>query len=742
MVYRIMRSLFLGLLALLALGGGAQAQSCSGLPNANTLCGGPSSGGAGFPGFRAQVNGDLPTSPANSVKGSIAGGAPADLTATQLTTLCNTVTGSLSGCVPSFPNTVTTFFRGDGTYNVPPTVTSGAPGYAPAFPNNTTTFFRGDGTYATVSPGALTTGTRGSILEQGAGGWAAIAPGTSGFPWVSNGTGADPAYQACGLNGGCLGGSQAGATANQIPVFPGSSGAAVPTSAATWFDNAYCNTVGWAIVRFTSAWTCSKFIAANPVWWGADPTGVSDSTTAFNSAASAVSSTGSIEFPAGKFRFNSALSLTLPNSLASVTVKGQGQDVTTLFWPNAAGGLTINYVNALNTAHVRDLSFTTGQAGGGTGLTFTSSAVSQGIPVSDIYRVTLRGDDGYNVADYWSTGVLSHNVSNLNVDGLMVQGVGSTGSGTLHGIGMQSEGAPALPGYAVVVNVAKGVFQNLNTGILYGSYLQGLTVDQTNFTIVQNGIISNASETGTLGQLAVTNSQFGLFNNVGGGIVTATAIAQTQIANNFFFINSTASNVSAISLTLNNHFNIVGNQITSLTTTGTNGIVIGTTTAGAVGVISANDIFGFNVGLTLQAGSLNTRVEGNTLEGNTGNISLAGTGHTGLDLPSQSFAASPSCGTATFTTTTKQKVSGKQTWVTADILITAIGTCASVLTFTLPNTANSAAAIVGQEFANGTNLRDTVVCLTGGSTATCVKQTNHAYAVNDHFQVSGVYENQ
>jgi hypothetical protein len=38
--------------------------------------------------------------------------------------------------------------------------------------------------------------TRGSILERGASTWGIIPPGTSGLPWVSNGAGADPAYQA------------------------------------------------------------------------------------------------------------------------------------------------------------------------------------------------------------------------------------------------------------------------------------------------------------------------------------------------------------------------------------------------------------------------------------------------------------------------------------------------------------------------------------------------------------------
>ncbi len=38
--------------------------------------------------------------------------------------------------------------------------------------------------------------TRGAILERGSGGWAALAPGTSGNVLTSNGSGADPSYQA------------------------------------------------------------------------------------------------------------------------------------------------------------------------------------------------------------------------------------------------------------------------------------------------------------------------------------------------------------------------------------------------------------------------------------------------------------------------------------------------------------------------------------------------------------------
>lgn len=63
----------------------------------------------------------------------------------------------------------------------------------------------GNGTASTAAPSPTGLGliidqalgsTRGSILERGSTGWGIIPPGTSGLPWVSNGTGSDPGYQA------------------------------------------------------------------------------------------------------------------------------------------------------------------------------------------------------------------------------------------------------------------------------------------------------------------------------------------------------------------------------------------------------------------------------------------------------------------------------------------------------------------------------------------------------------------
>jgi hypothetical protein len=58
----------------------------------------------------------LPTLGANTALCSIAGGTPIACSTAQVTTLVNLATTSLSGAVPAFPNTTTSFLRGDLTY--------------------------------------------------------------------------------------------------------------------------------------------------------------------------------------------------------------------------------------------------------------------------------------------------------------------------------------------------------------------------------------------------------------------------------------------------------------------------------------------------------------------------------------------------------------------------------------------------------------------------------------------------
>jgi hypothetical protein len=356
----------------------------------------------------------------------------------------------------------------------------------------------------------------------------------------------------------------------------------------------------------------------NAVAFGADPTGASDSTAAFNAAVAALGTNhcGAIYFPAGKYRFNSALSVTLGGSKCSLTIAGVGQDASTLYWPNASGGLTIDYgTDYSNSAHVRGLSFTTGTTNGGLALRFYMSvaiANPANTAISDVYSVTIRGDDGYEVTNYWSTGLTLDNVSNAQVENLTVVGAAAIG-----GNGILIQGKPSSATYAVALNVAKSTFLGLTSGLVYGSYVQGVTIDQTNFTAVVQGIIVPGANTGVEQQLSITNSQF---NASLGGIIAGVTIGNAQINNNLIFV---PTNGVGIFMPASNAV-ITNNQIICGTTTNSTGISL---TSGGGAVISNNFIAICNVGITLASGTALVRTSHN-LTSNVTNYIDAGTNNT------------------------------------------------------------------------------------------------------------------
>jgi hypothetical protein len=126
----------------------------------------------------------------------------------------------------------------------------------------------------------------------------------------------------------------------------------------------------------------------------------------------------------------------------------------------------------------------------------------------------------------------------------------------------------------------------------------------------------------------------------------------------------------------------------------------------------------------------------------TGTLPVAngGTGDTGTAW--STFTPSAACGTATFTVNSaRSKTMGKTTFVEVDIQIATIGTCTSLWSWTLPNTAQSGGGFAGRE-TNATG--KTVACaFVGGSTAAnCTFADASSFASTDRLIVSGVYENQ
>lgn len=77
----------------------------------------------------------------------------------------------------------------------------------------------------------------------------------------------------------------------------GSTAIAGDTIATTWFDHAFCSTVGQIVARTTSGWICSAGIAAPVTWFGAKCDGTTDDRAAIISALAAIPSGSTLEFP-------------------------------------------------------------------------------------------------------------------------------------------------------------------------------------------------------------------------------------------------------------------------------------------------------------------------------------------------------------------------------------------------------------------------------------------------------------
>jgi hypothetical protein len=94
---------------------------------ANKMFAGPATGSSASPMFRSMVLADMPTMVNNTVLGNASGGVavPAALTTTQLTTLVNTFTSTLSGAAPLSGGGTSNFLRADGTWAAPTSSGSG-----------------------------------------------------------------------------------------------------------------------------------------------------------------------------------------------------------------------------------------------------------------------------------------------------------------------------------------------------------------------------------------------------------------------------------------------------------------------------------------------------------------------------------------------------------------------------------------------------------------------------------------
>jgi hypothetical protein len=150
------------------------------------------------------------------------------------------------------------------------------------------------------------------------------------------------------LTKGGLGSDQSAATANQIPVYPGSGGAAVPKTGPTWFDTAFCNTAGFIIARLSGSWQCAQGIPIPVTWLGAKGDCSTSDTAAVQAAYNAVVANG------GVIRFPGVASCYLVGAIngtnkSGIILEGAGDNSTLKITGQDASG---NWLDISGSSHV------------------------------------------------------------------------------------------------------------------------------------------------------------------------------------------------------------------------------------------------------------------------------------------------------------------------------------------------------------------------------------------------------
>jgi len=373
---------------------------------------------------------------------------------------------------------------------------------------------------------------------------------------------------------------------------------------------------------------------ANIKQYGATADGVTDDAAAFNAI---IAIQPVIHFSAGKYRFNSLITHSLPNSgvppqdtdaIASLTITGDGADQTILFWPSTAG-MAINFSSQQHSVHFSDFSMTTGAENAGNGIKVTNSFNFFGtfVAQSDFTRVTFRGDDGYANVKFWTECISIANVSDINFDGVNFYATSDGTKGT--GISISQPGAGC---FAADPNKTCGTVYNfvhcnwsfLGTGLIVGVHTQTVQIVNSFFAQCTTSISVPEISPNTLQGLSLSNNTFFALGNA---INIQSDLPNFICRGNLITVN-TAQN--GIFIKNSNNFTITGNQFIPHQNPNdqASGIEITSTTAGSIGVIDGNTFSSVKNGVVLGASSSGVKVGiNNHFTGLTTDVNDLGTGN-------------------------------------------------------------------------------------------------------------------
>lgn len=468
----------------------------------------------------------------------------------------------------------------------------------------------------------------------GATGFKNSSPGAAGSVLTSNGVSADPSFQS--ISGvtppPCTNAASAG--------FVGDGIALNDTAFNNWW-NTGARCLDFGIGKFAFGSKISKTLAPNAqtlnvssgsynstsglvtltlsaaatfpagssiTVWGTTGTGAFASLNGTFTAASVSGTTLTYQAQAGL----SATTITgggfSGGNRGSLTIKGAGSNLTTLYWPGANCGMQITsggQNGAFGSSfHIRDMTISTGAMNCGTALDLQGYPYTFGSPpTSDILNVEIQGDDYLppNHGDqYWATAVNINCWSNANLFNVNTYGnfVAPVGVGLKYGCNQGSGN------YAVILNVGQSSFNGHVYGAFLQSWWQGVTFNQVNFNSIPggptSGILQAGGSAGVLSGLTIQASQFGGTDNaISLSPTTGSAIADVQLLNNIVYVSpnnaqgisvGTSTNLSPLVTIADN--TLIGNA----SATGTYGIVVSATQGAVTGNIGKGSAVGIAIG--------------------------------------------------------------------------------------------------------------------------------------------------
>jgi hypothetical protein len=207
---------------------------------------------------------------------------------------------------------------------------------------------------------------------------------------------------------------------------------------------------------------------------------------------------------------------------------------------------------------------------------------------------------------------------NFDSDNFLGASIGTGGAGIL-----LNGNATVSPYFGIVFNIAKCGFFWVGNGLEIGSYVQGISITQSNFTNGETGIWAEPGGIG-LAELAITGGN--QFNTIGNQIFIQQAMTSLIMNGNLIFITQNNSGVFLDSPG-NGQNSIDNNVFWGLSPAGSNGIFVNSTAAGTT--VVGNTFYNLATGMNL-GGTAGWNVQANSYQGVATHVANIGTNSVGV----------------------------------------------------------------------------------------------------------------